>query len=73
MSHAFRPGGPVLQDIDLEIEAGSFVALLGPSGCGKSTLLRFVSGLAAPNSGSITLSSASGAPTETKPKLAFVF
>jgi NitT/TauT family transport system ATP-binding protein len=63
----------VLQNVDLEIEAGSFVALLGPSGCGKSTLLRFVSGLSAPNSGSITLSSPSGAPTEIKPRLAFVF
>ena len=73
MSHAFSPGAPVLQDVDLEIAAGSFVALLGPSGCGKSTLLRFVSGLAMPGSGSISLTSAGGTPTDVKPKLAFVF
>src|ERR1700755_271086 len=50
VNHAFSPGGPVLRDVDLDIEAGSFVALLGPSGCGKSTLLRFVSGLDSPSS-----------------------
>ncbi len=45
----------MLEDIDLVIEAGSFVAFLGPSGCGKSTLLRFISGLDTPASGSIAL------------------
>ena len=72
MSHAFSTGGPVLQDIDLEIEAGSFVALLGPSGCGKSTLLRFVSGLDAPASGSVALT-AEGEGTKSGAELGFVF
>jgi NitT/TauT family transport system ATP-binding protein len=65
VSHSFSSGGPVLQDIDLELAAGSFVALLGPSGCGKSTLLRFISGLDTPSQGSISV--AAGA------RLAFVF
>ncbi len=39
--------------LDLEIEAGEFVALLGPSGCGKTTTLRMLAGLEFPTSGDI--------------------
>src|SRR3954453_13318561 len=34
-----------LQEIDLEVAEGEFVAVLGRSGCGKSTMLRLISGL----------------------------
>ncbi len=40
-----------VQDINLAIREGEFVALLGPSGCGKSTLLRILSGLQSPSEG----------------------
>jgi ABC-type nitrate/sulfonate/bicarbonate transport system ATPase subunit len=56
VSHHFDLAGthlPVLEDIDLAVEPGEFVALLGPSGCGKSTLLRLIAGLQAPASGAI--------------------
>jgi putative spermidine/putrescine transport system ATP-binding protein len=49
---------PVIRDLDLEVRAGEFVALLGPSGCGKTTLLRIVAGLLAADRGRVTLDGA---------------
>ncbi|MEZ4669933.1 MAG: nitrate/sulfonate/bicarbonate ABC transporter ATP-binding protein [Anaerolineae bacterium] len=43
-----------VENINLTIHAGEFVALLGPSGCGKSTLLRMITGLIVPTSGTVT-------------------
>jgi sulfonate transport system ATP-binding protein len=48
----------VLQDIDLDIPAGQFVAIVGRSGCGKSTLLRLLAGLDKPTAGSIEIDGA---------------
>lgn len=44
-----------VNDVNLSIEDGEFVAFLGPSGCGKTTTLRLISGLEKPDSGTISI------------------
>jgi NitT/TauT family transport system ATP-binding protein len=42
-----------LDQIDLQVREGEFLAIVGPSGCGKSTLLQIAAGLAKPSSGTV--------------------
>ncbi len=44
-----------LDDVSVDVPAGSLTALLGPSGSGKSTLLRVIAGLESPDAGSVRL------------------
>src|SRR3984957_4362675 len=46
---------PVLDDINLNVSEGEFIAIVGPSGCGKSTLLNLTGGFLAPTNGSVTI------------------
>ncbi|HUC40386.1 MAG TPA: ABC transporter ATP-binding protein [Gemmatimonadales bacterium] len=48
----------VFTGLDLDIEAGSFTALMGPSGSGKSTLLNLIAGLDRPTSGTVSVGGA---------------
>jgi len=61
----------VLDDVDLDIREGEFLAIVGPSGCGKSTLLNCMAGFEKLTSGSITID---GEPVrKPSPKRVFVF
>ncbi|MGH8778754.1 ATP-binding cassette domain-containing protein [Paraburkholderia sp.] len=56
----------VLENFDLSIERGSFVAIVGRSGCGKSTLLRLVAGLETTSAGKLEKRGTDGAPLDTR-------
>ncbi len=44
---------PVFEQVNLEIEAGSFTAVIGPNGCGKSTLAKQFNGVLLPSGGTV--------------------
>jgi sulfonate transport system ATP-binding protein len=64
-------GRTVLENFDVEIAPGEFVAIVGRSGCGKSTLLRSVVGLETPQSGTIALGQV--AASKGKPDVRVMF
>ncbi|MFQ5420449.1 MAG: ATP-binding cassette domain-containing protein, partial [Anaerolineae bacterium] len=58
------PAGPflALKGVDLEVDAGEFVAVIGKSGSGKSTLINMLTGIDRPTSGEILIG---GVPIHT--------
>ncbi|HKE07326.1 MAG TPA: ABC transporter ATP-binding protein [Candidatus Acidoferrum sp.] len=58
LDKTYRRGGEeihVLQGLNLDVDAGEFIAFMGPSGSGKTTLLNLLGGLDVPTRGSITV------------------
>src|SRR6266508_6375393 len=60
LAHAFG-ALRVIERLDLTVEPGEVLGIVGPSGCGKSTLLELVSGLRAPQAGTIEVEGAGSA------------
>jgi NitT/TauT family transport system ATP-binding protein len=56
LTKRYASSGPVvIDDLNLDIRPGEFLAIVGASGCGKSTLLNILAGLDKPSSGSVEL------------------
>ncbi len=58
LDKSYRRGGEeihVLQGLNLDVDAGEFIAFMGPSGSGKTTLLNLLGGLDVPSAGSVTV------------------
>ncbi len=66
LTFAYAPSDPpILRDINFEIPAGSFAAIVGPSGTGKTTLMRIMLGLLVPTSGKLLIDGKSLTPATT--------
>lgn len=60
-----------LNDFNLSVARGEFIALVGPTGCGKSTTLNLITGLGKPSSGEVKVM---GEPVRgIDPRIGFVF
>ena len=58
LTRTYRKGAATitpLDRLDLDVDAGSFVALMGPSGSGKTTLLNLIAGIDRPTSGTLKI------------------
>lgn len=64
VSFSYEESRQILDDISLDIPAGSFVSLVGTSGCGKSTIARLLMGRNRGYDGSISITQADGTTLE---------
>ena len=75
IAFSFKRDQPLLRDVSLAVEPGTFTAILGQNGCGKSTLLSLMTAARTPDSGEVLLDGepiAKGDRRERARKIAFV-
>lgn len=76
VNFAYLRGQPVINDMDIRIEDGEFVALLGHNGSGKTTLSRLFMALCHPRSGQILIDGediVKKEPADLADKIGYVF
>src|SRR2546426_6072756 len=69
LGKTYRRGGEeihVLQGLNLDVDAGDFVAFMGPSGSGKTTLLNLLGGLDVPSAGSVIVAGDGSTPMSAR-------
>jgi len=66
-----RAPAPVLNDVNLSVASGEFLAILGPSGSGKSTILRLIAGLEQPTGGQVSIGELPVAATDDRCAVVF--
>ena len=67
---SFPSGKPdILQDINLDIEEGSFIAIIGRNGSGKTTLIKHINGLLVPSRGKVEVAGLDTRQLENHPEL----
>jgi NitT/TauT family transport system ATP-binding protein len=74
LAKVFRRGDietHALDQIDVRVASGEFLAVVGPSGCGKSTLLRLIAGLIPPSEGRVRIDGRSVSGPETQLGIVF--
>ncbi|NMO01236.1 ABC transporter ATP-binding protein [Gordonia sp. TBRC 11910] len=70
--HYGDPAYPVLDELDLVLDAGAATAIIGPSGSGKSTVLALVAGLHQPTGGRIVVDGVDAAQLDSAARRALV-
>ncbi|HMD04070.1 MAG TPA: energy-coupling factor transporter ATPase, partial [Candidatus Binatus sp.] len=76
VSFGYADGPRVLDSIDLQVEAGEFLAIVGQNGSGKTTLAKHIVGLLQPATGRVTIDGKDRTqmrPAETARAVAYVF